>query len=1078
MARPDSGIHWKASHGMSDSAEDMGAIDQSRPWLGLASFSEETRAFFHGRDEEVAELARRVQRKLLTVLFGQSGLGKTSILRAGIVPRLRSQGYCPVYVRIDYGPAAPPPSDQVRQALMKAGHWSGPNPEPGESLWELLHRRGESLLDADGKPVMPLLIFDQFEEIFTLAQGDDGGRARAAQFVEDLAELVENRPPPALEARLEEDDSVVERLDFARADYRVLIALREDYLAHLEGLKGSMPSITQNRMRLAPMTGQQALAAVRGPGAALVSDEVAGAIVRFVAGGAEVAHAQVEPSLLSLICRELNDARIAAGRSEISLDLLAGSHASILADFYERALADQPPAVRAVVEDLLLTASGHRENVAEERVQKALDAAGATPGTLAELVNRRLLRIEDRLDLRRVELTHDVLCAVVRASRDLRQEREAREASERELQERQEREQAARRSLRRMRQAAVASVALAVCALAASGYAYHSTQRAKAAAQAARATRIATDQARSEAEKLTAYLLDDFSRELDGTSRQEVFLALGKQVLQYYDALPDIKPGSDTELYRTLAQVTYGTTLEKQSRLTEAEPLLEAAVKVFERRAQAAPNEQNYVGLARALLARGRLEVSQGRSDAKLEDSTRARDALQPFMDKTTAGAAVRRAFADALQEIGVVHMANRETKEAEPALITARQIYAGMGALELTDIAASLAYSDASSSLAYVSYILGRTADSAAYGQDSYVLANKILLLRPDHLVALQQRAWAKESTARLAGESGLVHAAIADQHRALEDYDRLLQLDPSNTTVFENFIVASTSLSSLFYEIGKLDQSRRVAEEIDLRVRRFGKRRGRLDGGAIRNALNLAEIYNQTGRQVPAASQLANAQAIYDKTFSQQPGASQIYFHSLIVDQAAVLALSDGRPAEAAEMLRAEIETHRRSQFAQAALVVERDHWLMYLEGKALYDMGDYPASEKILRRASAFLATTETFQSPLARRNSARIAAAYAMALAALRRDAEARAVLRPVIGQWRAEQRSGTERVWVNYDLANALMVLALASEGPDRTAALAEAGSLLARLPAELQHLKDVQACRERIARLGGAGVPP
>lgn len=422
--------------------------------------------------------------------------------------------------------------------------------------------------------------------------------------------------------------------------------------------------------------------------------------------------------------------------------------------------------------------------------------------------------------------------------------------------------------------------------------------------------------------------------------------------------------------------------------------------------------------------------------------------------------------------------MANRETKEAEPALITARQIYAGMGALELTDIAASLAYSDASSSLAYVSYILGRTADSAAYGQDSYVLANKILLLRPDHLVALQQRAWAKESTARLAGESGLVHAAIADQHRALEDYDRLLQLDPSNTTVFENFIVASTSLSSLFYEIGKLDQSRRVAEEIDLRVRRFGKRRGRLDGGAIRNALNLAEIYNQTGRQVPAASQLANAQAIYDKTFSQQPGASQIYFHSLIVDQAAVLALSDGRPAEAAEMLRAEIETHRRSQFAQAALVVERDHWLMYLEGKALYDMGDYPASEKILRRASAFLATTETFQSPLARRNSARIAAAYAMALAALRRDAEARAVLRPVIGQWRAEQRSGTERVWVNYDLANALMVLALASEGPDRTAALAEAGSLLARLPAELQHLKDVQACRERIARLGGAGVPP
>ena len=78
-----------------------GAVDPQHPWLGLASFTEETRQYFHGREEEVAELGRRVQRKLLTILFGQSGLGKTSILRAGIVPRLRPEGYCPVYVRID-----------------------------------------------------------------------------------------------------------------------------------------------------------------------------------------------------------------------------------------------------------------------------------------------------------------------------------------------------------------------------------------------------------------------------------------------------------------------------------------------------------------------------------------------------------------------------------------------------------------------------------------------------------------------------------------------------------------------------------------------------------------------------------------------------------------------------------------------------------------------------------------------------------------------------------------------------------------------------------------------------------------
>src|SRR6476659_8648774 len=76
-----------ASAATTDSASMHAAVDPQHPWLGLASFTEETRGYFYGREEEVAELARRVQRKLLTILFGQSGLGNTSILRAGIVPR-------------------------------------------------------------------------------------------------------------------------------------------------------------------------------------------------------------------------------------------------------------------------------------------------------------------------------------------------------------------------------------------------------------------------------------------------------------------------------------------------------------------------------------------------------------------------------------------------------------------------------------------------------------------------------------------------------------------------------------------------------------------------------------------------------------------------------------------------------------------------------------------------------------------------------------------------------------------------------------------------------------------------------
>ncbi|MGB6450281.1 MAG: hypothetical protein WBE92_05975, partial [Steroidobacteraceae bacterium] len=102
-----------------ETAREIGvaSVDADNPWLGLASFTEETRALFFGREQEVAELERRVQRKLLTVLFGKSGLGKTSILQAGLVPGLRERGYFPVYLRIDYGHDSPEPAEQIKQAI-------------------------------------------------------------------------------------------------------------------------------------------------------------------------------------------------------------------------------------------------------------------------------------------------------------------------------------------------------------------------------------------------------------------------------------------------------------------------------------------------------------------------------------------------------------------------------------------------------------------------------------------------------------------------------------------------------------------------------------------------------------------------------------------------------------------------------------------------------------------------------------------------------------------------------------------------------------------------------------------------
>ncbi|MGE5616957.1 MAG: ATP-binding protein, partial [Bacillota bacterium] len=597
----------------------LGLVDEEHPWLGLDSFSEETRGFFYGRDEEIGELARRVQRKTLAILFGQSGLGKTSILRAGIVPRLRREGFCPVYVRIDYAPESPSPSAQIKQAIFRAteslGRWTKPGTAvPGESLWEFLHHRDDYLRDANGRTLTPLLIFDQFEEIFTIGQGDDAARKRAGEFLADLADLAENRPPKSLELMLEQDERLIERFDFDRADYRILIALREDYLAHLESLKRLMPCVTQNRMRLARMTGEQALAAVMKPGGKLVSEEVSEAIVRFVAGGAELRNAEVEPSLLSLVCRELNNARIAQGRTEISTDVLAGSNDTILKEFYERALADQPAGVRRFVEEEMLTDSGYRESLAEERVLRAFAAAGAASNALATLVNRRLLRIEERLDVRRVELTHDVLCEVVKESRDLRHEREARDEAERKLEEQRQREEATRRALVRARKIAAGCAGLAIIAFAGGFFGYANmkrAQQAEAKAQAALAvaekTRGMAESGRGEAEKLITYLLDDFYLQLEPIGRLDTVADLSKRAVDYYDALPPELRTPGTRRNRALALLRYGNAVGILGRRDEGMKALSTAISDLEESRRAGDmSELTAVGLALGIATKAR----------------------------------------------------------------------------------------------------------------------------------------------------------------------------------------------------------------------------------------------------------------------------------------------------------------------------------------------------------------------------------------------------------------------------------------------------------------------------------------
>ena len=316
-------------------------VDADSPWLGLLPFTEQAQRFFFGRDAEIREIFLRVRDQTLTVLYGQSGYGKTSLLNAGLIPKLRADGFRPVLLRLRFEDRDPLLAEQVRAALTSACADQTESAEglldrwKNASLWEFFHNpnlRPNRLAKAP-----PVVIFDQFEEIFTL--GAQRPRAEIEGFATELADLVENRPPISVQVRLVDDLDFAGEMDYGPSPLRLIITLREDFLSCLEAWKGAMPSLMRNRMALQLLRGPQALEAVVRPGRLegrnLVSDEVGTQIVRLIARrGPTTPLEEIDavPPLLSLLCDELNRAR--DGARSITAELVDKKHGDILQQFY------------------------------------------------------------------------------------------------------------------------------------------------------------------------------------------------------------------------------------------------------------------------------------------------------------------------------------------------------------------------------------------------------------------------------------------------------------------------------------------------------------------------------------------------------------------------------------------------------------------------------------------------------------------------------------------------------------------------------------------------------------------------
>ena len=450
---------------------------RKNPWLGLESYREGE--VLYGRDDDIRDLTQSVLNDTDTLLYGKSGIGKSSILNAGVIPAARRHGYLPVLVRLSHKEqhsylyqiknaianamipfpadasgnhiALSPEEQRTRESklasrIRKVVECKDPEKE---SLYEFFHRY---TFQADnGERIKLLIIFDQFEEIFTL-QADE---AKKKRFFAELADFLNDIMPSELQHEVVNKSDVQEEVKVVDStnlddlfneldlgidndipeyvtdnDIHMVFTIREDFLSEFEYYSAAIPSLKQNRYGLRPINEEQAAQIILRPMPGLINKDVAKLIIEKVTGHTDfelngIPELEVDSAVLSLYLNRLYDANTS---EKITAELVEHKGGEIISDFYNDAISGISEPTIEYLEDMLLNGQGRRDNIT---VFDAINDGGATEEELDILCNKKkILRQFNYAGDLRIEYVHDILCPVVKEHKDerllLKQQEQAR----------------------------------------------------------------------------------------------------------------------------------------------------------------------------------------------------------------------------------------------------------------------------------------------------------------------------------------------------------------------------------------------------------------------------------------------------------------------------------------------------------------------------------------------------------------------------------------------------------------------------------------------------------------------------
>lgn len=385
--------------------DDVPVYPAKSPYVGPTEFTRDDADRFFGRSREIAELSTLVIAYPLTLLYAKSGTGKSSLIKAGLIPELEKQNFEVLPpVRVNRNPAE---NDRDRVANIFVYSALSSLDEGGLSSSNTPSRLRQTLVDYLAQlphrydrfemPLTRVLIFDQFEELFTTHP--DRWRDQRGLFEQ-------------INAALERDPYL-----------RVVFSMREDYVASFDSFISFLPGKLPVRLRLEMLRRENALEAIVEPLKATPVSFAPGVEQRLVeqllqarrADGTPYLGAVVEPVLLQVVCDDLWGEMKRREERVITDEILDafGTIEDSLSRFYENqvvvvseAANYDPLAICAWFSTKLISSDRKRE-----KVRRGSTETAGLPLHIADWFDlRHILRVADVTDgVTWYELTHERL---------------------------------------------------------------------------------------------------------------------------------------------------------------------------------------------------------------------------------------------------------------------------------------------------------------------------------------------------------------------------------------------------------------------------------------------------------------------------------------------------------------------------------------------------------------------------------------------------------------------------------------------------------------------------------------------